>query len=215
MSNRRLAWTRLLRAWKAGPASGLEEARRYTKSFPNDFGGWIVLADSLWTLARYPEATEALRRAERVVPSRLRPSIWENRGELYRAKNELVRAERWFRKALSAQPTTRRHIFLGATLARQGRLAEALTQHRAAIRLATPTEPLEEAHYNAALVLRALGRYEDSLRHAQEALRLNPRYALARQSLRDIQRVLRTGSSQRDNKRSQPRRAVAHRSRRG
>jgi tetratricopeptide (TPR) repeat protein len=190
MPNERQAWKRLIRGWKVGPACGYEEALRYTGTYPSKFGGWIVLADVLSTVARYAEAEQALRKAERLTPPELRATIWEHRGELYRAKNNLRHAERWFRKALDAKRTTRRHICLGATLAKQGRLDEALAQHRAAIRLGTAQEPIDEAHYNAALVLRAQGRYEQARNHLRQALRLDPKYPGARRTLRDLERAL-------------------------
>jgi tetratricopeptide (TPR) repeat protein len=190
MLNERRAWKRLIREWKAGPACGYEEALRYTGAYPAKFGGWIALADVLSTLARYAEADRALRKAERLIPPDLKATIWENRGELCRAKNNLRQVELWFRKALDERRTTRRHIFLGATLAKQGRLDEALAQHRAAIRLRTALEPIDEAHYNAALVLRAQGRYEQARNHLRQALRLDPKYAEARGTLNDLERVL-------------------------
>jgi tetratricopeptide (TPR) repeat protein len=116
--------------------------------------------------------------------------VWERWGLMYRAKNDLRRAEHWFRKALAAERNTRRHVFVGATLAKQGRHVEALAEHRAAIALNSPGDPVDEAHLNAALVLRGLGRYKEARVHLKKAIRLDPKYKDAFVALRDIERVL-------------------------
>jgi tetratricopeptide (TPR) repeat protein len=185
-------WKRLLRQWQIGPASRLEAAREYTTDYPDESGGWIALADALWSLARYSEARGALQRAERLHPQKSRHQIWEQWGHFYRDKFDLRRAEWWYRKRLRAKPSTRAHIFLGAILARQGRLEEAKVQQLKAIRRATPDEPTDEAHLNVALLLRAQGQYEQAREHLLTALSIDPRYSDARTTLRDVEQVLKS-----------------------
>lgn len=185
-------WKRLLRQWQIGPASRLEAAREFTTDYPDQFGGWIALADALWSLARYSEARKALQRAERLTPRKLRYRIWEQWGHFYRDKFDLRRAESWYRKTLRAKPSTRAHIFLGAILARQGRLEEAKVQQLRAIRRAGANEPMDEAHLNLALLFRAEEQYEQAREHLLAALSIDPRYSIARTELRDVEQALRS-----------------------
>src|SRR4051794_396947 len=145
------AWARLLREWEVGPACQVTHARQYTVDYPDQFCGWLALADGLVSLARYSEAMTALRRGGRLMPSKFKHRLCQQWGLLYRERNDLRSAEKWFRMSVRAKPTTSGHIFLGAVMARQGRFTEAKTQYRLAIRRATPDDLADEAHYNLAL----------------------------------------------------------------
>jgi tetratricopeptide (TPR) repeat protein len=147
------------------------------------------LADALTSLARYREAEAALRRGGRLIPLRLKDRLYQQWG-LHYERHDLRRAEMWFRRGVRVKPTTTGHIFLGAVLARQGRFAEAKAHYRLAIRRATPDDAADEAHFNLALVLRAEGRYKEAVRHLRKALALDPRYRIAREALRDVQRAI-------------------------
>lgn len=171
-------------------------ARRLSSSTPEDTPLIIrrrtkdgAKADALWSLSRYSEAKVALKMAERLVPSRLRYRVWEQRGHLYREMNDRRRAEEWYRRALEANPSTRGYILLGATVAVQGRLKEAERLHRAAIRVATPGEHVDEAHLNLALVLRAQAEYVEAAQHLRKALTIDPTYEDAIEVLADVRRA--------------------------
>ena len=183
-------WREVLRVWRVGPACQLERARQYTAAYPERFAGWIVMADALWHTARYREAAAHLRKAQRLMPAKLKGEICHYWGSLYQAKNDLRRAEAWFRRAIKVKPTTTAHIQLGAVVARQGRFAEAKKHHSRAIQLATPGHPVDEAHLNLGLILRAEGKYRIAASHFAEAIRLDPRYRDARVALKDVRRVL-------------------------
>ncbi len=190
MPNEQQAWKRLLKACESGPACAVEEARWHVEAFPRSVRAWLLFADVLAELALYSEAAAAIRRAGQLSSGKAAVRVWIQWGFLYREKQDLRRAERWFRRALSAERSTAHHILLGATLARQGRLSEALREYRSAILRRTPGEAVDEAHLNAALVLRALGRYRQARVHLVKALSLDPNYALARRTMTDIDRVL-------------------------
>jgi tetratricopeptide (TPR) repeat protein len=189
MRNSKQEWKLLLGSWNVGPAAQLEHARRYTALYPQKFEGWIAKADALWMLTRFKEAKAALRVAQRLIPEDRRAELWEQWGYLYRRMNDFKRAEKAFRRAVQERPSTRRYILLGATLARQGKLAAAERQHRAAIREATPREPIDEAHLNLALLLRANERYEEAITSLRTALRISPHYEEASEVLRDVRRA--------------------------
>jgi tetratricopeptide (TPR) repeat protein len=104
-------WEQLLREWEIGPACQVIHARHYTIDYPDQFCGWLALADGLVSLARYREAMAALRRGGRLMPRRLQHRLCQQWGLLYRERNDLRRAETWFRRAVKAKPTTSGHLF--------------------------------------------------------------------------------------------------------
>jgi tetratricopeptide (TPR) repeat protein len=53
---------------------------------------------------------------------------------------------------------------------------------------------VDEACYNLGLVLRAQGRYPEAVTYFESALRINPRYGLAREAARDVERAMRVKS---------------------
>ena len=182
-----------MRAWGKGPACQVEMANQYTSAFPDLADGWFVLADGLAGVARYREAQDALRRASRLIGTDQRWFMAVQWGHLYREKHDLKSAERWYRKAVAARPSTSTHIFLGATLAKQGRFADAKRHHLRAIRLATDSrrDAPDEAHYNLALILRSHRRYREAAGHLIKALELAPRYRVAREALQDVRSAMR------------------------
>ena len=73
-------------------------------------------------------------------------------------------------------------------LALKGRLREAERAHRAATRC--PEGCIDEAYLNLGLVLRAQERFEEASRCLREAIRLDPKYRVAREELRDVEGML-------------------------
>jgi Tfp pilus assembly protein PilF len=104
----------------------------------------------------------------------------------YKDKNDLRRAEAWFRKAIRADPTTSNYVLLGATLAKQGKLSQAGVMHRRAIRSRTRGDAIDEAHLNLGFVLRAQRKYVDATEQFAKALDIDPRYGHAKEALRDV-----------------------------
>jgi tetratricopeptide (TPR) repeat protein len=187
-------WRALMSAFhRDAPASTLELAERYTKSFPGRNEGWIVLADGLVNTTRFAAARRALRRAMHVTPTALQWYVATQFGHLYREKRDERRAERWYRKALRAHPGTTTHVFLGAVLARQGRFADAKRNYRRAIELATDDggDSADEAYYNLGLVLRAERNYREAAVCFKKALILDSRHKIARDALQDVTDAMR------------------------
>ena len=81
------------------------------------------------------------------------------------------------------------HIYLGGVLARAGRLKEAETAHRAAIRCSQGCR--DEAYLNLGLVLRAQERHDEAATCFEQALKLDPKYVAARKALRDVRNTMR------------------------
>jgi tetratricopeptide (TPR) repeat protein len=192
-------WKMLLLAWDQGPAQQFEMATLYTRRFPRRVEGWVVLAEGLAGTARYREAEAALRKADRCLLPEQRWHIAIQWGHLYREKHDLKRAERWYRKAVALNPITGNHIFLGATLAKQGRFAEAKRHHRRAIQVAkTPHEKdlASEAYLNLAVIYRAERRYREAVASLKKAIQIDPRYKDARDALKDVEQAMKLRSKE-------------------
>jgi tetratricopeptide (TPR) repeat protein len=186
----RKLWRKLMQAWTAGHgASHLEVAAKYTSKYPDNVWGWVALADILVHLAHYKAAHVALSRADRLASVKVRGHICAQWGHLYKESRDLRRAEKWYRRAVEHQADTPRLIFLGAVLAKQGRFAEAKRCHRRAADLATC--PPDEAYFNLGLILRAERRYSEALRCFDRALKIDPKYPLAREARKDVRKARR------------------------
>jgi Tfp pilus assembly protein PilF len=107
------------------------------------------------------------------------------------------RAEQWYRKAVALKSNTTTHIYLGACLARQGRFVEAKRHHRQAIRLATDPkyDAADEAYFNLGLILRAERKYTEASAMFRKAIRLDRKYQIAREALRDVELAARLRKS--------------------
>lgn len=184
-------YERLWKTWdKPLPALTVLRARRYLTRYPDDWMGWLILGSSLTDLARYEEAVEALENSLRLTPRPGQIFVFAKFGHLHRAKGEYDQAAEWYQRAVDASPTDAAgRIYLGAVLAKQGRLAEAEAMHRSA------TEDcyegcIDEAFLNLGFVLRAQERFAEARAAFVEALVIDPQYTLAREALRDVQRCL-------------------------
>ena len=72
------------------------------------------------------------------------------------------------------------HNNLGAALAEQGRLHEAIAHYTEALRIKPDSA---ETHNNLGVLLANLGKLDEAIVRYKEALRLNPGFALARRNL--------------------------------
>jgi len=182
-------WKKLMAAWNAGHRASLcELATRYTKNYPDNVWGWVTLSDSLVHFANYKAAHAAMTRADKLAPPNIRRHICVQWGHLYNESCDLKKAEKWYRRAVELKPTTTGLTFLGAVLAKQGRLSEAKQCHRRAVRLAT--DPVDEAYYNLGLIFRAEGRYTKALECFKMAIKIDPDYTYAKEAHKDVSRAL-------------------------
>lgn len=185
---RKSAWKQVLGAWKKKDvALALLRVRRYLDTSPEDFVAWALLGDILGDLGRYREGRTAIAKAITLWPGERKDWVYTAMADLYRKKGANRIAERWYRKAVELDPSALNLIFLGAILQRQGRLKEAKSyQQRAAKR---KSDLRDEALYNLGLIARGeedFGRAENYFRRAIE---IDPKYALAKAALRDVERA--------------------------
>jgi tetratricopeptide (TPR) repeat protein len=172
------------------PALIIELARRYLSHWPDDVHALRALADALTSLARYPEARAVYERILTLVETDAQRGLaYAALGHLAAARAEVHEAESWYRQAIAARPTDGGpRIYLGALLAKVGRLNEASAVHEEATRL---TEgPVEEAWLNLGFVRRAQRDYVAALDCFRRALAIDPLYTDAQDAIVDIEQVL-------------------------
>jgi tetratricopeptide (TPR) repeat protein len=171
------------------PAEALAHVRRYNQLHAENVWGWVLRASLLVDLARYDEARSALAQAFRIAPTDARKKLFSQVGRIYDHKGDYRRAILWFRRATKVDPQTTTWIFLGAALAKLGRLSEAEQCHRNAIAL--DTDCVDEAYFNLGLILRAKERYQEALTCFENAIHLDPQYRVAKTAKRDVAAALR------------------------
>lgn len=168
-----------------------ELAVAYTRLYSDNVWGWVVLADVLASLALYEPAQAALREAQALAPATVLPQIWVQWGHLYKKQGAGSRAATWYEKAVKVRAETEWLVFLGASLAMQGKFRDAKRHYRRAIQAGGPRR--DEAYYNLGLVHRAERQYSKALSCFEKALELDPKYTLAKAAHDDTRRVLERG----------------------
>ncbi|MFO0960748.1 MAG: tetratricopeptide repeat protein [Isosphaeraceae bacterium] len=179
---------RRLRRFSDGPFPALtvRYGRRYLFDYPGFGPAWMIVGTALVELARYEEAEQAFAKAIEFCPAHKRQLPFAQMGHLFLQAGEYDKALAWYRQAIEADPgDATYHIFLGAALAKQGRLIDAEDAHRIAI--TCPEGCLDEAYLNLGLVLLARERFFEAADCFREAIRRDPDYRAARQALRDVE----------------------------
>ncbi len=172
------------------PGSTVCYAKKYLSDYPDHGVAWLLLGIALVELGRYEEAQQAISKAIRMCPRDKRQIPLAHMGHLFKAAGDYDRAAAWFRRAILADPVDAKyHIYLGGTLAEQGRLRQAEKVHRKGIECSDG--PIEEAHFNLGLILRSLERFEEAADCFREAIRRDPRYREAKTALRDVEQCIR------------------------
>lgn len=154
-----------LRRRQGGPVTQLAAARHLERLEPEWGAAYSNQALALAELNRLPEALKQVSRwrglmGEHPAGPRLQAMVLHTAGRHERA------ARLWLQLAADSSDTEP-WIYAGSCLARLGRLEEAEECHRQATqRIGCP----DEGMYNLALVLRAQGRYAESLECARRTL---------------------------------------------
>jgi tetratricopeptide (TPR) repeat protein len=171
------------------PALTVELGKLYLAEYPDDAWALIYFGMALQDLARYAEARAAYERALALLPPEDHERIYRQLGLLDQDQGSLRTAEDWYRQAIEARPSdATAYIYLGAMLAKNGRLDEAEACHRKATECLDGC--IDEAYLNLGYVLRAKEQYLDALQCFREALSRDPLYTEAQDALEDIEQVL-------------------------
>ena len=170
-------------------ASTIVLARKLLAGDPTHAPTLTQLGRALFELANYDEAEIVLRQALEYWGDLRRELIYGELGHLFKSRGDYETAAEWYRKAIDLSPDDADgYIFLGAVLAKQGKLTEAETTHRTATQCADGC--IDEAYHNLGLVLRGQGRFEESRECLVRALELDPEYTAAQEALDDIQTAI-------------------------
>ncbi len=132
-------------------------------------------------LKQHAEASDQFRRALELSPRNA--SLLNNLGFSLYLEGKLEHAEAVLTEALAVAPEFRRaRMNHAVVLAKLGRYAEALDEFRLA-----GTEA--DAYFNLAVIQTEAGLYADAAHSLEEALRLDPDFADARDQLRRVSRL--------------------------
>jgi tetratricopeptide (TPR) repeat protein len=171
------------------PALAVELGKLYLAKYPEDAWALIYFGMALQSIARYGDALAAYDRALLLLPAEEHQRIYRQFGLLAQDQADIEAAEGWYRRAIQALPTDATAcIYLGAMLAKNGRLDEAEACHREAT--GCPEGCIDEAYLNLGYVLRAKGQYLDALECFREALSRDPLDTDVQEALEDIEQVL-------------------------
>ena len=167
-------------------------ARRWLEDDPQDWQVWGWYGTMLYQMARYDEAVAALEKKIEHIPPQGLVYAYCRMGHLYRYRGDYPQAETWYQKAIDYDPTdATAYIYLGAALARQGKLREAESAHRAGTRCEDGC--IDEAYHNLGLVLRGQGRLREARECFVKAVEMDPEYADALEALDDVNIALMVG----------------------
>jgi tetratricopeptide (TPR) repeat protein len=188
----------MLDAMGPNPATSHELVRAYTKRYPGRFGGWLVFADILAGFARYDEAVEALRKAQRLAKSENWREPPDDRfaiqwGLLHQQKKDFRRAELSFRRAVALRPSATNLTHLAEVLVIRGQFPTAKRLLQRAIRIGSDDPSM--AYHQLGLIGRARRQYADALKNFQIAIRYSPQYPLADVARRDVREAMKVSGS--------------------
>ena len=175
------------------PAATVVLARKALAINPQHAPTLLRLGHALSALANYEEAEMTLRNLLDCCGDARRNAVYCKLGHLFNLRGDYVTAAEWFRKSCEINPDDATgFIFLGGSLARQGKLIDAEKAHLAATKCADGC--IDEAYHNLGLVLRGQGRLEESRECFAKALALDPEYVEAQQALDDVNAAISYGA---------------------
>jgi tetratricopeptide (TPR) repeat protein len=166
------------------PADAARHYDEAARRSPSHGPAWTGLARSLLAAGRKAEARKAFEKALPLAPSSgaLRAEL----GDLLREQGDVEGAIRLQNEATRLSPTVAAYWnSLGMTLGGNRRPAEAENAFREAVRLDARSHRYA---YNLGLVLRDQGRASEARPWFEKALALEPRFAPARERLRELER---------------------------
>ncbi len=167
----------------------VELCKRHLLKFPKYGLAWLYYGMTQIELARYAEAEKAILRAIKLCPQKALPYAYSEMGHLFRAKGNFRQAAHWYRKALKCNPKDATfHIFLASNTFKRGSLKQAEGYYRRALKC--PDGCLDEAYFNLGGILLGRRNYSGAIKCYQEALKIDPKYKMAKERLDDAKLAL-------------------------
>ncbi len=167
----------------------VELCKKHLQKFPKHGLAWLSYGMAQVELARYTEAEQAIQRAMTFCPEKALPIAYLQMGHLFEAKGDFKQAAIWYRKASKQRPKDATfHVFLGSNAFKRGLLKQAAVHHRRALRCSEGC--LDEAHFNLGGILLGERNYSEAIKCYQEALKIDPKYKIAKERLDDAKLAL-------------------------
>lgn len=167
----------------------VELSKKYLRKYPQDGFVWLFYAMALRSLTRYRETESAIRNAIKKCPMPALVHAYAEMGNLFRDKGDCKRAMFWYHKAIKEKPQDATyHIFLANTAFKYGRLKQAETHFRLALKCDKGC--LDEALFNLGGILLGKRNYSEAIKCYQEALKIDPKYKIAKERLDDAELAL-------------------------
>lgn len=167
----------------------VELCKKHLRKFSKHGPAWLHYGIAQIELARYGEAEKAIRRAITLCPEKALPIAYGQMGHLFEAKGDLKQAASWYRKALYRNPKdATNYIFLGSNAFKRGLFKQSEVYYRRALKC--PEGCLDEAYFNLGGILLGKRDYAEAIKCYQEALKIDPKYKIAKERLDDAKLAL-------------------------
>jgi protein O-GlcNAc transferase len=167
----------------------MELCRKFLRQHPRHGPGWLQYGMAQACLAHYAAAEKAIRKAIKLCPDKSLPIAYSQMGHLLKAQGYFQQAAGWYGKALKARPDDAAyHIFAGSNAFQWGRLKQAEAHYRNA--LLCPSGCRDEAYFNLGGILLGRRKYAESIECYREALKIDPKYKIAKERLEDVELAL-------------------------
>jgi tetratricopeptide (TPR) repeat protein len=164
----------------------VELCQKHLTKHPRDGFSWLLYGMSQISLARYAEAEKAIRKGIKFCPAKARPIAYSKMGHLFKAKGDFNKAAFWYRKAIRNKPNhAGYHIFAGSNAYDRGWLRQAETHYRRALKCTEGS--LDEAFFNLGGILLGRRKYSEAIECYREALKIDPKYQIAKKRLDDAE----------------------------
>ena len=167
----------------------IELCKKHLRKYPKHGPAWLRYGMAQVALARYAEAEKSIQRAITFCPTKALPIAYAQRGHLFQAKGDLKQAAFWYRKALKHRPNDATwHIFLASNAFKRGLHKQSEAYYRRALKCSEGC--LDEAYFNLGGILLGKRNYAEAIKCYQEALKIDPKYKIAKERLDDAKLAL-------------------------
>ena len=167
---------------------------KHLQKFPRHGPAWLHYGMAQVELANYEEAQKAIRRAIKFCPAASLSFPYLQMGNLIEARGDFKLAAMWYRKAAELRPNDATfHIYLGGNAWKRGMQKQAERHFQRALKCSEGC--LEEAYFNLGGILLAKRKYPEAIKYYRAALKVDPKYKIAKDRLADAElALLMTGS---------------------
>lgn len=168
----------------------VELCKKHLRKFPKRGPFvWLQYGRTQIGLARYTEAEKAIRRAIALCPPKVLKFAYAQMGDLFQTKGDFKQAAFWYRRALNRSPKDATyHILLACNAFNRGLLKQSEAYYRRALKC--PEGCLDEAYFNLGGILLGKRNYSEAIKCYQEALKIDPKYKIAKERLDDVKLAL-------------------------